>query len=383
MASQSQDESDSDRSSNSYSSARLNVPPARFIHHQPPIASPLRENVHTHNTSDGSEEATPTQTPASSSTDLRRSTNENSIGNENSMASRAQAYYEAWKDGSSSWTSIPSGSSLSLPLHHSPSKPFKIDSRQNVDQNYFSSISSVPNNAQAELSGSTRWNTTAQTPFRQNLVPSDAEPRTDGLDVRRGSFNSTTGSINHNTGGYASSVEAEFQSAPPSRLVSRTPTPINHSTVLAPPVSSPDNGASSDTDDEDSDYYHPGTAPSGWGATLFGFNGGNTTASLRNFRNSRSDYHPLGIRSNSKIGGARLDGIHVGGEEHNDMACNKVNLDIISSKRYDRSASHDIIGDNAAMRDSNRKRYRRRRQRVSSTSSSNFPNPLRASILFF
>lgn len=89
-------------------------------------------------------------------------------------------------------------------------------------------------------------------------------------------------------GGYASSVEGEYYSAPPSRLISRTPTPVySGATAMQqqpPRLSSPDFAASGSTatttteseDEYESDYTAAtaGGSLGGWGASFFGFGAG-------------------------------------------------------------------------------------------------------------
>lgn len=346
-------------SSSTSSASQLNVP--RFAPHQPSIASPLRASVHPQHSSSGSEEATPTQTPGESPYESRPSEHAHARpSGPSSMASRAHAYLEAWKDGSSSsWSATPAGTSHALPLHHSPQKLFSVDQKQHADTSYFALSPSDPSIMNADQANASRWAVPLM-PSRQTLAPSDLEPRTDGgIEARKHSFGSSSGGGGIVTGGYASSVDADFYSAPPSRLVSRTPTPVSN-VAGAPRFSSPDIAGSTDSDDECSDYG----APSGWSETLFGLGGRNATGNRFSRSSSKHSYHSLGTRRGSKWKDVEPDTTLVAHDYVSPRSKGR------STKGFERSASLSALASSTAP-------DVRRRQRRRKNESSNIPTPLR------
>lgn len=291
-----------------------------FLHvprhsHRPQYASPLRASQQA---SSGSEEATPTASPDDSVVTL--------IPSSKTTSFPSSYYHESQQQTPSSLTE-------ELPLY-----PVA-----NQIAGHFLPAESP--SAAAESSAATRWLSNS-TQYRLPAGGDTLESRTETAMNRKPSFGSSTGGAT--PGGYASSVDAEFYSAPPSRLVSRTPTPV---TGVSSRIPSPDVYGSTESDDEDSDY---GNTLTGWKAALFGL-GRRSTLSSRGRRAAwKGDYHVLGTRN-------------VDSKEEQSRKSR-------SARHKNRSKSYDVrytfsSGDGLPEA---RKPYRRRRQR-----SSQLPTPMR------
>jgi len=201
--------------------------------------------------------------------------------------------------------------SHALPLHHHPyQKPSTIEQRRHSDTDHLS-VHMVG------ASHSSQWSGLNASDHQSRLAPIGAS---DGIDPRRtdvmgsnllsSNYVSSSGAMAMGAGGYASSVDADYYSLPPSRLVSRTPTPVlNGSQAVASSVaatstagqnsSSPDfaNSTATESEEDDSDYPN---AP-GWGgakevASMFGF--GKKRHSYK--RLGGKDYHAMETRKGRK-----------------------------------------------------------------------------------
>ena len=242
------------------------------ISRQPPVASPLRSSVHAQHASFGSNESTPTGSPTSVNNVLQPGMSDllprPVVGMQRARSHLDQSSGES-SAGSGSGSSTPT--SHALPLHHTTHQRSSMtEQRRHSDTDHLavhmSSITPPP-----------RWAGPIQA-----TVPNQQQPQSD--DVRKSeaglsgtSYGTSSGTSGIGTSGYASSVDADYYSLPPSRLVSRTPTPVlsgGHGAATAPVSGhhlSPDNVTSTteDSDEEDSDYAG---AP-GWSgpASFFGF----------------------------------------------------------------------------------------------------------------
>ncbi|UZJ56670.1 hypothetical protein CBS101457_005990 [Exobasidium rhododendri] len=283
------------------SEASSSTPIPHRISHQPAIASPLRLAINTPSPSLSFDDNSPTASPLTS-VDQQSEEALRPVG----VMQRAKSHLdvsggESSGSGSGSITPTPHA----LPLHHShqtyQEPTTSNDKRRHSDTDHLSVHMDG-----SSLSG--QWSSVNPSQQQMHLSQSRFVPlASDGVDLRRGetsgtgllSTNFVSGALALGPGGYTSSVDADYYSLPPSRLVSRTPTPVlsdgqvpTNSMILnaAPYQSSSPVFASSTATESDGDESDFPSAP-GWG-------GAKEVASMFGFGSKGNEYKRLSGKSN-------------------------------------------------------------------------------------
>jgi hypothetical protein len=282
----------SDEASSSFATSST-VPTLRFSHHQPPVASPLRTSIQPQISSSDSNETTPMASPSSSidvsNPERYRFTDMVAPPTLQRVWSNLEQYTME-NAGSGSITPT----SYTLPLHHnSYQKPTTstIEQRRHSDTEHLAvrMTNIAPSSNRSTATGP---DSSAQRP-QSRLAPSsnfdNAENRRNDVaatGLLNPSYFSSNGAVATGVGGYTSSVDADYYSLPPSRLISRTPTPVMNATSTVSSStgtsllnghrpSSPEfaNSTATDSDEaDDSDYLGaPGWKSAREVASMFGF----------------------------------------------------------------------------------------------------------------
>lgn len=206
-------------------------------------------------------------------------------------------------EGSSVGSGNKTPTAYNLPVHHQayqkPS-PSNIEQRRHSDTEHLAvrMNNSVPSSQYAALGA----NSSGQPPQSRTAPGSivvETEPRRNdlaGIGLLSSSYFPASGAVATGAGGYTSSLDADYHSLPPSRLISRSPTPVmNTSSIVASSTatsvlgshrpSSPEfaNSTTTDSEADDSDYL---SAP-GWGSAR-------EVASIFGFRSKRTSHKRLG-----------------------------------------------------------------------------------------